>query len=223
MTGGQIKVPVVFRMATGAGGSGSATHSQSLEAWVYHVPGLKVVMPTDPYDAKGLLKTAIRDDNPVLFLEHKLLYKIKGPVPDVDYAIPFGEAVIRRPGKDVTVVATGAMVNEALKAAKDLSTENGIELEVIDPRTIVPLDLDTIISSVHKTHKAVVFNEAPCQGSFAADLSSQINKTTFDWLDAPVVAIGMQHTPIPFSPSLEKELIPNASRLISTVRDLLGI
>ena len=150
MTGGQVKVPVVIRTATGAGGSGSATHSQSLEAWLYHVPGLKLVMPTTPYDAKGLLKTAIRDDNPVLFLEHKLLYQTKGPVPEIGYAIPFGEAVIRRPGDDVTVVATGAMVQEALKAADDLSRRENVELEVIDPRTIVPLDLETIVSSARK-------------------------------------------------------------------------
>ena len=150
MTGGQVKVPLVIRTATGAGGSGSATHSQSLEAWLYHVPGLKLVMPTTPYDAKGLLKTAIRDDNPVLFLEHKLLYQTRGPVPEIDYAIPFGEAAVRRPGTDVTVVATGAMVQEALKAADDLSRNEGVELEVIDPRTMVPLDLETILSSVRK-------------------------------------------------------------------------
>ena len=223
MTGGQVKVPVVIRMATGAGGSGSATHSQSLEAWFYHVPGLKVVLPTTPYDAKGLLKTAIRDDNPVLFLEHKLLYKTKGPVPEVHYTIPFGKAVIRRPGKDVTVVATGAMVSETLKAARELSAEDGIELEVIDPRTIVPLDLDTIVSSVHKTRRAVVFNEAPRQGSFAADLAHRISTEAFHRLEAPAVALGMQHSPIPFSPSLEEKLIPNARRLTSTVRELLGI
>jgi 2-oxoisovalerate dehydrogenase E1 component len=223
MTGGQVKVPVVIRTATGAGGSGSATHSQSLEAWLYHVPGLKLVMPTTPYDAKGLLKTAIRDDNPVLFLEHKLLYQTKGPVPEIDYAIPFGEAVIRRPGDDVTVVATGAMVQEALKAADDLSQRENVELEVIDPRTIVPLDLETIVSSVRKTRTAVVLNEAPRQGSFAACLASEIGEAAFDWLDAPVVALGMQHTPIPFSPALEKELIPNADLLKAAVREQLDL
>ena len=223
MTGGQVKVPVVIRTATGAGGSGSATHSQSLEAWLYHVPGLKLVMPTTPYDAKGLLKTAIRDDNPVLFLEHKLLYQTKGPVPEIDYAIPFGEAVIRRPGDDVTVVATGAMVQEALKAADDLSRRENVELEVIDPRTIVPLDMETIVSSVRKTRTAVVLNEAPRQGSFAACLASEIGEAAFDWLDAPVVALGMQHTPIPFSPALEKELIPNAELLKAAVREQLDL
>ncbi len=223
MTGGQVKVPVVIRTATGAGGSGSATHSQSLEAWLYHVPGLKLVMPATPYDAKGLLKTAIRDDNPVLFLEHKLLYQAKGPVPRMDYAIPFGEAVVRRPGNDVTVVATGAMVQEALKAADDLSRLENVELEVIDPRTIVPLDLETIVSSVRKTRAAVVLNEAPRQGSFAACLAGQIGEAAFDWLDAPVVALGMRHTPIPFSPALEKELIPNAELLKDTVREQLDL
>src|SRR5690606_20372982 len=142
MTGGLLSCPVVIRTASGAGGSGSATHSQSLEAWFYHTPGLKVVMPSTPYDAKGLLKTAIRDDNPVLFLEHKRLYQTEGPVPEGDYAIPFGQAAIRRQGNDVTVVATGAMVAEALKAADRLSAQYGVELEVIDPRTLVPLDMD---------------------------------------------------------------------------------
>jgi 2-oxoisovalerate dehydrogenase E1 component len=222
MTGGQVKVPLVVRTATGAGGGGSATHSQSLEAWFYHAPGVKVVMPSTPYDAKGLLKTAIRDDNPVLFLEHKRLYQTKGPVPEGDYAVPFGEAAVRRRGADVTVVATGAMVQEALEAAEVLSEESGIELEVIDPRTIVPLDLDTILDSVRKTRKAVVFNEAPRQGSFAADLAAQIGQVAFDWLDAPVLAIGMPHVPIPFSPALETPLIPDAARLVSEVRGLLG-
>jgi pyruvate/2-oxoglutarate/acetoin dehydrogenase E1 component/TPP-dependent pyruvate/acetoin dehydrogenase alpha subunit len=222
MTGGQIKVPVVIRTATGAGGGGSATHSQSLEAWFCHVPGLKVAMPTTPYDAKGLLKTAIRDDNPVLFLEHKLLYQTKGPVPEGDYAIPFGLATTRRKGKDITVVATGAMVIEALKAAEELWKESGIELEVIDPRTLVPLDLESIISSVKKTRKAIIFNEAPCRGSFGADVAAQVAEFAFDWLDAPVMTVGLPHTPIPFSPVLERNLIPNAARLLSAVSEMLG-
>lgn len=222
MTGGQVRVPIVIRTATGAGGSGSATHSQSLEAWFYHAPGVKVVMPSTPYDAKGLLITAVRDDNPVLFLEHKRLYQTKGPVPETAYAIPFGEAEVRRHGKDLTVIATGAMVAEALSAAAALKAELGLELEVIDPRTVVPLDLETILASVQKTRKAIVFNEAPRRGSVAADLAAQVGEAAFDWLDAPVLAVGMPHVPIPFSPILEEQLIPNAETLVSEVRQLLG-
>jgi 2-oxoisovalerate dehydrogenase E1 component len=222
MTGGQVKVPVVIRTATGAGGGGSATHSQSLEAWFYHVPGLKVVMPSTPFDAKGLLKTAIRDNSPVIFLEHKSLYQSKGPVPEHDYCIPFGEAVIRRPGKDVTVIATGAMVNEALKAAEQLWSESRIDLEIIDPRTLVPLDLETLVSSVMKTRKAVIFNEATSRGSFASDVAAQIGEAAFDVLDAPVMVVGMPPTPIPFSPALEREIVPSATTLIRAIKSMLG-
>jgi len=223
MTGGQVSVPMVIRTASGAGGGGSATHSQSLEAWFYHIPGLKVVMPSCPFDAKGLLKTAIRDDNPVLFLEHKLLYQTKGPVPEEDYAIAFGEAQIRRPGKDLTLVATSAMVNIALQAAEQLAQKDGIEVEVIDPRTIVPLDMATILDSVKKTRNAIVANEAPCRGSFAADLAAQINEQAFELLDNPAVAIGMAHTPIPFSLSLEESLLPGITSITTKVREFLGL
>ena len=180
-------------------------------------------MPTTPYDAKGLLKTAIRDDSPVLFLEHKLLYQSKGPVPVGDYCIPFGEAAIRRTGKDITIVATGAMVSEALKAADEVWSESEIDLEIIDPRTLVPLDLDSLVCSVKKTRKAIIFNEAPSRGSFASDVAAQISEAAFDFLDAPVIVVGMPQAPIPFSPALERELLPSAATLKRAVREMVGV
>jgi pyruvate/2-oxoglutarate/acetoin dehydrogenase E1 component/TPP-dependent pyruvate/acetoin dehydrogenase alpha subunit len=221
MTGGQATVPVVFRMASGGGFAAGATHSQSLEAWFYHIPGLKVAIPATPYDLKGLLKTAIREDNPVVFLEHKGLYNTRGPVPEEEYLIPFGVADVKREGTDITVIATSKMVLEAMSAADTLAVE-GISLEVIDPRTLVPLDWDTISVSVRKTGRVVIFEEACKQGSVGGDIAAQLAEREFDWLDAPIIRVGARHVPFPFSPDLEQAHLPNADWLIEAVRQVMA-
>jgi 2-oxoisovalerate dehydrogenase E1 component len=221
MTGGQATVPVVFRMASGGGFAAGATHSQSLEAWFYHIPGLKVVMPSTPYDLKGLLKTAIREDNPVVFLEHKGLYNTRGPVPVDEYLLPLGVADIKREGRDVTVIATSKMVLEALKAA-DVLAQEGVSIEVVDPRTLVPLDWETIAGSVRKTGRVVVFEEANKQGSVGSDIAAQLAEREFQWLDAPIVRVGAQPVPFPFSPALEQLHLPNADWLVQAVRRMLA-
>ncbi len=220
MTGGQATVPAVIRAPSGLTGAAGATHSQSLEAWLYHTPGLKVVMPSTPADAKGLLKTAIREDNLVIFLEIKSLYNTRGPVPSGEYLIPLGVADVKWPGTDVTVVATGAMVPQALEAARQLSAD-GIEIEVIDPRTLVPLDLETILASVRKTGRLVTFEEAVSRGSVGADIAASIASEAFDHLDAPVVRLGAPPVPIPFAPSLEALIKPTAGQLVTAVRSLV--
>jgi len=216
MTGGQVKLPLVIRTPCGGGLCAGATHSQSLEAWFYHVPGLKVVMPSTPYDAKGLLKTAIREDNPVLFIEHKGLYGAKGMVPEAEYTIPLGKADIKREGDDITVVATSKMVVTALGAAEKLARE-GIEIEVIDPRTLVPLDTETILNSIKKTGKLVILEEATKRGSVGADIASIVVEQAFDYLDAPIVRLGAPSVPFPFSPYLERLMIPAEEDLIKAV------
>ena len=221
MTGGQATVPAVVRAPSGITGAAAATHSQSLEAWFYHIPGLKVVMPSTPADAKGLLKSAIRDDNLVVFLEQKSLYNTRGPVPSGEYLVPLGVADVKRTGRDVSVIATGAMVALALEAAGRLSAE-GIEVEVIDPRTLVPLDLETILASVKRTGRAVVFEEAVSRGSVGADIAATIMADAFDYLDGPVVRIGAPPVPVPFSPALEGLVRPTSDRLIAAVRSMLG-
>lgn len=221
MFGGKAKIPMVLRAPQGAGIGAAAQHSQSLEAWFAHVPGLKVAMPASPYDAKGLIVSAIRDDNPVVFLEHKLLYGVEGEVPDDLYAVEFGKAEIRRSGDNVTIVATAKMVYTALNAAEKLA-ENGISAEVIDPRTIVPLDIDTIIASVKKTHALVIVHEAVKQGGFGAEIAAQVAEQAFDYLDAPIVRIGAPFTPVPFSPPLEQAYIPNEDAIIKAVRGMRG-
>jgi len=183
--GGQVNVPMVLRTQGGGGASASAQHSKSLEALVTHIPGLKVVMPSNPYDAKGLLKSAIRDNNPVVFIEHKLLYGTRGEIPEEEYLIPIGKADVKKEGTDLTIIATSAMVLEALSAAKDLEKE-GISVEVVDPRTLIPLDKETIINSVKKTNNAVVVHEAWKTCGFGAEIVSTIMEEAFDYLDAPV-------------------------------------
>jgi len=203
MFGGKITIPMVLRSACGAGRGAAAQHSQSLEAWFMHIPGLRVVMPSTPADAKGLLITAIRDDNPVAFLEHKLLYNTKGEVPEGEYTIPFGQADIKREGKDVTVVATARMVHYALNAAEKLAAE-GIDVEIVDPRTLSPLDEDTILDSVKKTHKLVIVHEEVKLAGSGAEIAAMVAEQAFDYLDAPILRVAAPFSPVPFAPSLEE-------------------
>lgn len=221
MNGGTAKVPVVIRGPQGGGIRLAAQHSQSLEALFAHIPGLVVVAPSTPYDAKGLLTAAIRDDNPVIFLEHKMLYLgATGPVPAEPYAIPIGKADIKRAGTDVTVVATQAMVSKALSAALLLERE-GISVEVIDPRTIRPLDEETILSSVRKTHRLLIVHEACRTGGFGAEVSARVMEQAFDWLDAPVMRLASRDTPMPFNDKLENAVIPSQDDIVRAVRTLL--
>jgi 2-oxoisovalerate dehydrogenase E1 component len=220
MLGGEPTVPLVIRGPQGGGIRLAAQHSQSLEAWFAHVPGLVVVAPSSPYDAKGLLIAAIRDDNPVIFLEHKLLYLGQSePVPEAAYAIPLGRAAIRRPGRDVTILATQAMVQQALLAATRLEGE-GIEAEVIDPRTLRPLDLDSICASVRKTNRLVVVHEGWKFGGFGAEIAASVTEAAFDWLDAPVTRVGALDVPMPFNDRLERAVIPGADRIVEAVKGL---
>jgi 2-oxoisovalerate dehydrogenase E1 component len=220
MSGGRQTVPAVIRTQEGGGAGGAATHSQCLEAWFAHVPGLKVVLPSTPHDYKGLLKTAVRDPNPVVFIEHKMLYRTKGPVPSGEYCIPFGRAAVRRRGAHVTVVALAAMVPKALAAATTLASE-GIEIEVIDPRTLVPLDVDTIAESVRRTGRLVIFQESHVSCGFGSEIARTIGKAAFDYLESPIEVIGTL-VPIPFSPALEPIVLPGENALIAAVRGVLG-
>jgi pyruvate/2-oxoglutarate/acetoin dehydrogenase E1 component len=221
MTGGQVAVPITIRATMGGGRSSGAQHSQSWHAWFAHVPGLKVVVPSTPYDAKGLLKTALREPNPVLFFEDKVMYhKIKGPVPEEEYLIPFGVADIKREGSDVTIVALSRMVHTALAAAEQLAQE-GISAEVIDPRTLTPLDEETLIQSVCKTGGAVIVDEGYQRFGVTAELAAVIAKGAFDYLDAPIERVGAMDVPIPFSPPLEFATIPDEARIIQAVHRVL--
>lgn len=220
MFGGKAKVPLVIRTQGGAGRSSGAQHAQSLEAWFIHVPGLKVVMPSTPYDAKGLLKSAIRDNNPVIFIEHKLLYPIQGEVPEEDYVIPLGVAEIKREGTDVTVVATSRLVHIALSAADRLAAE-GIEVEVVDPRTLAPLDEETILASVKKTNRLIVAQEAAPRCSFASEVAAVVTERAFDYLDAPITRVTALPTPVPFAPILEQYVLPSEEKLVAAVHALL--
>lgn len=217
MSGGQCKVPLTIRLSMGAGRSSAAQHSQSLHALFAHIPGLKVALPSTPRDAKGLLKTAIRDDNPVLFFEDKMMYNDSGAVPEEDdFLIPFGEAEIKRPGDDLTIVATSSMVIAALEAAEQLAAQ-GLEAEVIDPRTLVPLDKETLLASVRKTGYALVVDEGVERYGASAEIAAILNAEAFDYLDAPVLRIGAANVPIPFSPPLELPPIPNVEQIVETV------
>ena len=220
MFGGKIKLPITFRTMAGAGISAAAQHSQSLEAWFTHVPGIKVVFPSTPKDALGLIISSIRDDNPVLFIEHKLLYALEGEVPDTNEPIPLGVADVKRPGKDVTVVATGFMVHKALQAADQLAKE-GIEIEVVDPRTLFPLDKETIYNSINKTHKVVIVTEEIKRGAWSGELAANIAEDCFETLKAPIKRIGSLNTPIPFSPPLEKYVVPNEVDIINSVKSIV--
>ena len=220
MFGGEATLPLVFRTMVGAGTRSSGQHSQSLEAWFCHVPGLKVVMPSTPYDAKGLLRSAIHDDNPVVFIEIKRLYNTKGVVPDAEYFIPLGKADVKRPGSQATIIATGGQVHESLKAADELSTQ-GIEVEVIDPRTLYPLDRETIAASVRKTGRAVVATDAIARFGLGAEICAVLMEDAFDYLDAPVQRVGGAEVPMPYAGELETLALPNAARIIEAVRRIL--
>ena len=219
MTGGQAKVPLTIRTTLGAGRSSAAQHSQSLHAWFCHVPGLKVVLPSTPYDAKGLIKTAIRDDNPVMFIEDKMMYDFKGPVPEETYTLPLGVADVKREGEDVTIIATSSMVQEALKAADQLS-EEGIHAEVIDPRTLVPLDKETLVHSARKTGRVIVVDEGYRSYGVTSELAMTILEEAFYYLICPIVRIGALDTPVPFSKPLEDATIPSASQIVAAVKRL---
>lgn len=220
MFGGKAKISMVLRTVCGAGFSAAAQHSQSLHAIFAHVPGLKVVMPSTPYDAKGLLISSIEDDDPVIFIEHKALYAVKGEVPEEPYSIPLGEADVKREGKDVTIVATAAMVHKSLEVAEKLE-KDGISVEVVDPRTIVPLDVDTIINSIKKTGKLVVVDEGYPRCGFATDVAALAVNKAFDSLKAPVKIVTPPATPVPFSPALESEWIPSTEKIEKAVREIL--
>ena len=220
MFGGKIKVPMVIRTQGGAGSFCAAQHSESLESWFIHVPGLKVVMPSTPYDAKGLLKSSIRDDNVVIFIEHNLLYNTKGHVPQEEYLLPIGAADVKRQGDDVTIITYSRMVLAVLDAAEELAKE-GISAEVIDVRTLSPLDIDTITASVKKTGRVVIC-EADCKtGGVGAEILSRIVESAFDYLDGPVVRVAGRDTPIPYCPVLEKIAVPDKDEIIEAVKGLL--
>jgi acetoin:2,6-dichlorophenolindophenol oxidoreductase subunit beta len=221
MFGGKASVPMVLRMPGGSGTGAAAQHSESLENWFVHVPGLKVVMPSSPYDVKGLLLAAIQDDNPVIFVEHKLLYKTKGPVPEEPYMVPLSQSHVARSGKDITIIATSVMVNRSLEAAQRLA-EQGIEAEVIDPRTLSPLDDGPIIDSVKKTGRALVVHEAPKTGGFGGEVVSHIVESeAFDYLEAPVRRLAGLDIPIPYNRNLEYHAVPQVETILMEATKLV--
>lgn len=221
MSSGRLKMPIVLRGCIGIGGSAATHHSGSYYSIFANIPGLRVVVPTTPYDAKGLLKTAIRSDDPVLFLEHKSLLNVRGPVPEEEYSLPLGQAAVVREGTDITVVALALMVRKALEVAEQLAGE-GLSVEVIDPRSIAPLDIDTILASVHKTGRLLIVDEAfgPC--GVGAEIAAQVTDRGFDDLDAPVRRLNGAHTPTPYSPALEAAIVPGAPAIAQAIRDLLA-
>jgi pyruvate/2-oxoglutarate/acetoin dehydrogenase E1 component len=219
MTAGQCKIPLVIRMAMGAGRRAAAQHSQSLQAWFAHIPGLKVVMPSTPEDAAGLLRSAIRDDNPVIFMEDKMMYAQKGPMAEGDYIVPFGNARIHRAGTDATVICTSSMLYPALEAADKLAGD-GIQVEVIDPRSISPLDDATLIESARKTGHVLVVDEGYQSFGVTAEIAARIMEHAFDYLDEPVRRLGASDVPVPFAPSLEDVTIPSAARIIEIVKEM---
>jgi len=219
MSGGKLKVPLVLRTNMGATRRSAAQHSQSLQALVAHIPGLKVAMPSSAYEAKGLLKTAIRDDNPVVIFEDKLMYQDKAPVPEDEYLIPFGQAHVKREGRDITLIATSSMVQVAEEAADTLA-EDGINTEVIDPRTIVPLDEQTILASVRKTSRAIVIDEGHQSYGVTAEIAARISEKAFYYLDAPVIRMGAMDVPVPFSPALEDLTVPTAKGIVENARKI---
>ncbi|MEW6506089.1 MAG: alpha-ketoacid dehydrogenase subunit beta, partial [Chloroflexota bacterium] len=220
MFGGQTNCPLVIRTPFGAGVNIASHHSQSLEAWFMHVPGLYVAVPSTPYDAKGLLKTAIRGNNPVFFCEHKLLYPLEGEVPEEEYTISFGSADVKQEGSDVTVIATLFMVQKALKAAKELE-KDGISTEVVDPRTLTPLDKQAIVKSVRKTGRAIIVTEDCKTAGVSAEIAAVIAEEAIDYLDAPIKRLAEPDTPIPFSPPLEQYVIPNEETIIKAVKEVV--
>lgn len=221
MSGGKLKVPMVVRTTLGATRRSAAQHSQSLHAWLSHIPGLKVALPSTPYDAKGLFKSAIRDDNPVIFFEDKMMYQLKGPVPEEEYTIPFGQADIKRPGREITLVATSSMVQVALGAAEILERA-GISAEVVDVRTTLPLDKETLIESARKTARAMVIDEGCRSYGVTAEIASVIAEGAFSYLDAPVKRTGAMDVPVPFSPVLEDRTVPTPESVAEAARKLCG-
>jgi pyruvate/2-oxoglutarate/acetoin dehydrogenase E1 component len=217
MSGGQVSVPLTIRTQGGAGWSPGAQHAQQLEAWFVHVPGLKVVFASTPEDVRGLLWSAIYDDNPVVFFEHRTLYPIKGEVPEELEPIPLGKARIHREGSDVTVVATGRLVHEALTAAEE-AEKDGISVEVVDPRTLLPLDEETIVASVKKTTRCVTAHEAVTRGGFGSELAAVIQHGAFDWLDAPIERVGAKFAPLAFAPAMEQWVVPHADDVLAAIR-----
>ena len=222
MSNGQIKVPLVIRAVTGGGGRLGATHSQNFEGWYASVPGLKVCVPSDPYDALGLLRTAIADPNPVIFAEHSLLYGKRGEVPDEHYTVPMGQAAVRREGTDITLAAYGRMVYTSLEAA-DRMAQRGVEAEVIDLRTLQPLDTDTIVQSVEKTNRVVIVEENWRTGGFSAEIASTVQEAAFDYLDGPVGRVNGHDVPAPYNATLEDLQIPDADRIIAEIEKLYSL
>ena len=220
MSAGQFPCPIVFRGPTGSAGQLAATHSQAFESWYANCPGLKVIVPSNPYDAKGLLKSAIRDDDPVIFMESEQMYGDKGEVPEDEYIIPIGKAEVKKVGKDVTIVSFGKIIKEVFKAAEILKQEN-IEVEIIDLRTIRPLDYDTIIESIKKTNRLVIVEESWPFGNISTEITYQVQNIAFDYLDAPVIKINTADTPAPYSPSLLNEWLPNHNDVIKAVNKVL--
>jgi pyruvate dehydrogenase E1 component beta subunit len=221
MSGGQVKVPLTIRTQGGAGWSPGAQHAQQVEGWFVHVPGLKVVFPSTPTDVRGLLWSAIYDDNPVMFFEHRTLYGIKEEVPDELEPIPIGKARVHREGDDVTVVATGRLVHEALAAAQEAEGD-GISVEVLDPRTLQPLDEEALVASVKKTNRCVVAHEAVAKMGFGAEIAAVVQEQAFDWLDAPIERVGAKFAPIPFAPVMEEYVVPHAADVLEAVKRTVG-
>ena len=221
MLGGEVSVPLVMRFPAGSGTGAAAQHSQSLEAWLAHVPGLKVIQPATPHDAKGLLLAAVQDPDPVMIFEHKLLYKVKGPVPEGHYTVPIGKAEIRRTGRDATIVATSIMVQKSLEAAEILQTE-GIDVEIVDLRTIRPIDRETVINSVKKTTRLLCVYEAVKTLGIGAEISAMVAESeAFDYLDAPIMRLGGADSPIPYNPELEKAVVPKVPDIVAGIRNLV--
>ncbi len=221
MTGGQPKLHLVLRGPDGVSKSAAAQHSESIETIFMHIPGIKVIIPSTPYDMKGLFKTALRSDDPVICFEHKMLYGLKGPVPEEEYYIPFGEADVKKEGKDVTVVTTSRMVHESLKAAKELEKE-GISVEVIDLRTLVPWDKEKVLESVKKTHHLVVAHETWKRAGWGAEIAATVQEEAFDYLDAPILRVGERNVHIPFSPPLQDFVVPDKNDVIKAVKKVVG-
>ncbi len=221
MFGGQVKIPLVIRMSSGAGRGAAAQHSQSLHALFMHTPGLKIAVPSDPYDAKGLLNTAIQDDNPVVFIEDKMLYNVSGPVPEEYYTVPFGQANVKREGRDATVVATFRMVQKALNVAEELS-QSGVDLEVIDPRTLCPLDKKTIIESIIKTGKLVTVDEGNKSNGFGSEIAAIAAEEAVGYLEAPIARVAAPMVPVPYGPTLEKFYIPDENNIKEAIERVMA-
>jgi pyruvate dehydrogenase E1 component beta subunit len=221
MSGGKAQVPLTIRITTGAPGSAAAQHSQSPEGWFMNMPGLKIAVPATPYDAKGLLKTAIRGEDPVLFFEHKMLYAVEGDVPKEDYTVPFGQAAVRREGRDASLIAIGGILPSAMEAADRLA-EGGISVEVVDPRTLVPLDTTTLVESVKKTGQAVIVHEAHRRAGPGAEIAAILAEEAIGYLDGPILRVATKNVPFPYSPELEKFILPSVEDIVEAVEGVTG-